>query len=96
VPHEPRIQQLHNDFMAAGLHPFHLPVGVDLDESDPEAGRCVRCDRSRSDSSGATSRAGSVTWALPQTSVFWGPDEVAIDAFHHAGTRLRRAPRTSF
>jgi choline dehydrogenase-like flavoprotein len=45
VSHEPRIQQLHDDLMAAGHHPFHLPVGVDLDESDPEAGRCVRCDR---------------------------------------------------
>ena len=30
---------------ATGHHPFHLPVGVDLNESDPEAGRCVRCDR---------------------------------------------------
>ena len=30
---------------SAGHQPFHLPVGVDLDESDPEAGRCVRCDR---------------------------------------------------
>jgi choline dehydrogenase-like flavoprotein len=45
VSHEPRIQQLHDDLMAAGHHPFHLPVGIDLDESDPEAGRCVRCDR---------------------------------------------------
>src|SRR5918995_1827171 len=45
VSHEPRIQQLHEDFLATGHHPFHLPVGVDLDESDPEAGRCVRCDR---------------------------------------------------
>jgi choline dehydrogenase-like flavoprotein len=45
VSHEPRIQQLHDDFVAIGHHPFHLPVGVDLDESDPERGRCVRCDR---------------------------------------------------
>jgi choline dehydrogenase-like flavoprotein len=45
VSHEPRIQQLHDDFAATGHHPFHLPVGVDLDEADPEAGRCVRCDR---------------------------------------------------
>jgi choline dehydrogenase-like flavoprotein len=45
VSHEPRIQQLHDDLAAAGLQPFHLPVGVDLNESDPEAGRCVRCDR---------------------------------------------------
>jgi choline dehydrogenase-like flavoprotein len=45
VSHEPRIQRLHDDLAAEGLHPFHLPVGVDLDETDPEAGRCVRCDR---------------------------------------------------
>ena len=43
VSHEPRIQQLHDDLERAGLHPFHLPVGVDLNESDPEQGRCVRC-----------------------------------------------------
>jgi choline dehydrogenase-like flavoprotein len=45
VSHEPRIQQLSDDFERTGHRPFHLPVGVDLDESDPEAGRCVRCDR---------------------------------------------------
>src|SRR5215218_2844572 len=45
VSHEPRIQQLHDDFVKAGHHPFHLPVGVDLDEANPEGGRCVRCDR---------------------------------------------------
>ena len=43
VSHEPRIQQLHDDFEKAGHHPFHLPVGIDLDESDTEKGRCVRC-----------------------------------------------------
>jgi choline dehydrogenase-like flavoprotein len=45
VSHEPRIQQLHDDLVAAGHNPFHLPVGVDMDESDSENGRCVRCDR---------------------------------------------------
>src|SRR5918995_2368057 len=45
VSHEPRIQQLHDDLVNAGHSPFHLPVGIDLDESDPEQGRCVRCDR---------------------------------------------------
>jgi choline dehydrogenase-like flavoprotein len=42
VSHEPRIQQLHDDLAAAGLQPFHLPVGVDLNESDPEAGTARR------------------------------------------------------
>jgi choline dehydrogenase-like flavoprotein len=45
VSHEPRIQQLADDFASSGHHPFHLPVGIDLDEDDPEKGRCVRCDR---------------------------------------------------
>jgi choline dehydrogenase-like flavoprotein len=45
VSHEPRIQELHDAFERTGHRPFHLPVGVDLDETNPEAGRCVRCDR---------------------------------------------------
>jgi choline dehydrogenase-like flavoprotein len=45
VSHEPRIQQLHDDFVSTGHQPFHLPVGVDLNEEDPEQGRCVRCEK---------------------------------------------------
>jgi choline dehydrogenase-like flavoprotein len=45
VSHEPRIQQLHDDLVRAGHQPFHVPLGIDLDESDPDAGRCLRCDR---------------------------------------------------
>jgi choline dehydrogenase-like flavoprotein len=45
VSHEPRIQQLHDDLVRTGHQPFHLPVGIDLNEDDPEAGNCVRCDR---------------------------------------------------
>src|SRR4051795_5193768 len=37
VSHEPRIQQLHDDLLPPGHEPFHLPVGVDLNEQDPEA-----------------------------------------------------------
>ena len=33
VSHEPRIQQLSDDFERTGHHPFHLPVGIDLNES---------------------------------------------------------------
>ncbi|MEU4872419.1 GMC family oxidoreductase [Streptomyces sp. NPDC021608] len=49
VEHEPRIQQLSDDLGKAGLHPFHLPIGVDL--AQDEHGRaahdsvCIRCDR---------------------------------------------------
>ena len=44
VSHEPRIQQLHNDLTRLGLKPFHVPVGVMLDEADPQASRCIRCN----------------------------------------------------
>jgi choline dehydrogenase-like flavoprotein len=43
VSHEPRIEQLAHDLKGAGLHPFPLPLGVMLDESDPVASPCVRC-----------------------------------------------------
>jgi choline dehydrogenase-like flavoprotein len=45
VSHEPRIQKLHDDLVRNGLNPFHLPVGVRFDESDPEGSACVCCAR---------------------------------------------------
>ena len=44
VSHEPRIQQLADEFAAGGLKPFHVPVGVMLDEKDPHKSRCIRCN----------------------------------------------------
>src|SRR5436309_4466287 len=45
VSHEPRIQQLHDDLVRTGHKAFHLPVGVNLDEENPEKSPCVRCTR---------------------------------------------------
>jgi choline dehydrogenase-like flavoprotein len=45
VSHEPRIQQLSDDLAKAGLHPFHAPCGVLLDESNLPYSTCMRCDR---------------------------------------------------
>jgi choline dehydrogenase-like flavoprotein len=39
VPHEPYIAELAERLQAQGLHPFFLPIGIDL----REGGRCVRC-----------------------------------------------------
>ena len=44
VSHEPRIQDLHDDFAAQGLRPFHVPLGIMLDEKNPRASRCIRCE----------------------------------------------------
>jgi len=43
VSHEPRIQQLHDQLAAAGLHPFHAPCGIALNESAMPFSSCVRC-----------------------------------------------------
>src|SRR5271165_1228459 len=43
VSHEPRIQELSDAFAAAGLHPFHSPCGVMLDEGNRPYSDCVRC-----------------------------------------------------
>ena len=39
VPHEPEIESLAGALCAEGLHPFHLPMGIDL----RPGGRCIRC-----------------------------------------------------
>jgi len=44
VSHEPRIQQLSDDFARLGLRPFHTPLGVMLNEKEPRASRCIRCE----------------------------------------------------
>lgn len=42
VSHEPRIQELHDDFKGHGLKPFHTPLGVMLDEQS-RTSKCIRC-----------------------------------------------------
>jgi len=47
VSHEPAIQALHDGLQRQGLHPFHLPLGILLDEKDGKAlptSVCIRCD----------------------------------------------------
>jgi len=44
LKHEPRIQELHDDWERMGYHPFHLPVGVMLDEERKENSPCIRCN----------------------------------------------------
>jgi len=43
VSHEPRIQQLHDDWAALGQRPFHVPLGIRLDEARPRTSPCIRC-----------------------------------------------------
>jgi len=48
VKHEPRIQQLNDILAAEGLHPFHLPLGIKLDQNPDGSATtyspCIRCD----------------------------------------------------
>ena len=44
LTHEPKIQNLFDRLKKEGLKPFHLPLGVRLNEAHREISRCVRCD----------------------------------------------------
>ena len=47
VSHEPAIQALSDALTANGLHPFHLPLGILLDEKNGKptpTSICIRCD----------------------------------------------------
>jgi choline dehydrogenase-like flavoprotein len=44
VSHEPRMQQLSDDFARQGLKPFHVPLGMMLDEKNRHASACIRCN----------------------------------------------------
>jgi choline dehydrogenase-like flavoprotein len=47
VSHEPQIQALSDSLSKDGLHPFHLPLGILLDEKDDKptpTSICIRCD----------------------------------------------------
>jgi choline dehydrogenase-like flavoprotein len=43
VSHEPRMQQLHDDWAALGHQPFHVPLGIRLNEADRRRSLCIRC-----------------------------------------------------
>ena len=47
VSHEPRIAELSESWAKQGLHPFHLPLGILMDEKDGKVeptSPCIRCD----------------------------------------------------
>src|SRR5262249_32420629 len=43
VPHEPRMQRLSDDCARLGCRPFHVPLGVMIDESNRRTSPCIRC-----------------------------------------------------
>lgn len=44
VSHEPIIQDIYDKLQKENLTPFHLPLGIRLDEKHPETSKCVRCE----------------------------------------------------
>ncbi len=44
VSHEPRIAQLDADLRKLGHNPFHLPLGLMIDEQNPRKSKCIRCN----------------------------------------------------
>ncbi|WP_218082483.1 GMC oxidoreductase [Anthocerotibacter panamensis] len=44
VSYEPRMAQIADGLTQQGLHPFHLPLGIKLNEVDRALSSCIRCD----------------------------------------------------
>jgi choline dehydrogenase-like flavoprotein len=44
VSHEPDMQQIADGIRTLGCHPFHLPLGLKLNEVDRAFSPCIRCD----------------------------------------------------
>jgi len=44
VSHEPDMQVLADDIRSLGYNPFHLPLGLKLNEGDRANSPCIRCD----------------------------------------------------
>lgn len=44
ISHEPYIQNMHDKLKKLGYHPFHLPLGLHLNEKNRENSKCIRCD----------------------------------------------------
>lgn len=44
VSHEPNIAEIYSKLAHEGLKPFHLPLGVRLNEKEREKSLCIRCD----------------------------------------------------
>ena len=43
ISHEPRIQKLHNELEKLGHKPFHVPLGIMLNEQNRRESPCIRC-----------------------------------------------------
>lgn len=44
VSHEPRMLEICDSLRRQGLQPFHLPMGIRLNEANPELSDCIRCN----------------------------------------------------
>lgn len=43
VSHEPHMLEISDSLRHQGLQPFHLPMGIKLNEANPELSTCIRC-----------------------------------------------------
>ncbi|BAU07446.1 GMC oxidoreductase [Fischerella sp. NIES-3754] len=44
ISHEPYIQEINDGLKDKGLHPFYLPLGIKLNETNRFLSTCIRCD----------------------------------------------------
>jgi choline dehydrogenase-like flavoprotein len=93
VSHEPRIQQLSDDLEKAGLHPFHAPCGILLDEGNMPFSTCVRCDNCDGFPCVVHAKSDAEVIAVrpaieyPNVTLLTGAEAMRLDS-NHAGTAV--------
>jgi choline dehydrogenase-like flavoprotein len=92
VSHEPAIRRLDAHMRAQGLQPFHLPLGILLDEKDGQAtptSVCIRCDAFDGFPCPVNGKADAQVVCIDPTLAAWPNFELRTGAYVH---RLRADP----
>jgi choline dehydrogenase-like flavoprotein len=86
VTHEPAIRRLYAHMRAQGLKPFHLPLGILLDEKDGQAtptSVCIRCDAFDGFPCPVNGKADAQVVCIDPTLAAWPNFELRTGAYVH-------------
>jgi choline dehydrogenase-like flavoprotein len=86
VSHEPAIHKLAAGFRAQGLNPFHLPLGILLDEKDGQptpTSICIRCDAFDGFPCLLNGKADAQVVCIDPTLAAWPNVELKTGAYVH-------------
>jgi choline dehydrogenase-like flavoprotein len=85
IIHEPRIQHLSDTLEQLGLHPFHLPLGIKLDQNPDGSATtyspCIRCDAFDGFPCAINAKADAQVICVDPTLAAWPNFELSTGAY---------------